>query len=94
MAECGRVAEQHVRASGSNRGDEFVQFAFRHLKCWQELCAQHLVPPMFDTVLLAQFDRGAPDDDFPIANVHTPPTGRTPLCGYIVTDALLADVKN
>ena len=52
------------------------------------------VTNLANLVLGGQFDRAAPDHNFPVADIDVPPAGGAPFGGYIVTDPFIADEEN
>ena len=56
--------------------------------------AHHPVTNLANLVLGGQFDRAAPDDNFPVADIDIPPAGGTPFGGNIVADSFIANEEN
>ena len=88
------VAEQHRRARGTDPGDEVVQIGGRHFECRQQVAAQQCVAEPAHTVLRTELDRAAPDHQFGIADVDTPPAGGAPLGRHVVALARQTGVED
>ena len=94
VRQCRRIAEQHARPESADLADEAIELGRRHLEGRQQFRPQQFVANQADPILRAQLDRRAPDDDLRIADIDAPPTGRAPLGGHVVADALEAHVED